>query len=218
MLATEPALLPRCPSKMNELEVSSSGDRQTPELTQYDSPGCIRVDTPELNDDDQIFPTGFKEHIVLAAWLVVLFRSREGSSVDFEWAYNRADGPAGDPIVRRVRAETALKGLQSSIQETAAIILDDIRSGASGNVQVLTNKTSVVLSTSSLSQTSEDADNEVCFVSIRLQRPCLTRASGITYYRTGMERSSLAYSPRLVVGSNATLQRTRIYGDFGCHD
>lgn len=154
---------------MSGLEVSGSGDSHTTHLTRHDVPDSIRVDAPELNDDDETFPTGFKVHIVLAAWLIVLLRSREGCSVEFEWTYAYAHGSEDGPTARSVRADKVLKDLRSNIQDTATIIFDDLRSERLSHAEVSTNQTKLVVSTGSLSQTSDEADNEVRSFSIWCQ-------------------------------------------------
>lgn len=148
-------------SNMHDLGMIDSYGNRKSQSARYDSPGPIRVHAAELEDDERMFPTGFKEHIVLVAWLIVLLPSREGNSTDFEWTYAHAHGLSHGTKVRHLQADKVLKGLQSNIHEAATIVLNGLALDELSGAQDSTNHTKLILSTGSLSQTSEETDNEV---------------------------------------------------------
>lgn len=99
-------------------------------------------------------PTGMKEEIVLLSWLMVLLRSREDSQISYEWSYKDSANDAEPESVSKLLMNEVMKGLQSNVGEVATAISRNITTGAS-------SPTSLILSTSSLSRTSEEAKDEV---------------------------------------------------------
>ncbi|CAI7566436.1 unnamed protein product [Penicillium glandicola] len=98
-------------------------------------------------------PTGMKEDIVLLSWLMVLLRSREDSQISYDWSYKNFANGAEPESVNKLLMNEVMKGLQSNVGEVATAISRNIPTGASGPA-------SLVLSTSSLSRTSEEAKDE----------------------------------------------------------
>lgn len=136
-------------------------------------PRRIKMDT--LNDSDgrtfeilqlrdDILPTGLREDLVLVAWLAVLLRSREGSSVDFEWAYAHDTTTEDDTTISNRSMDKVMKYLQSSIKEVANVVREDITSSKPSNIQASSTPAKLVLSTSTLSRTSEGTGDEVCSI------------------------------------------------------
>lgn len=99
-------------------------------------------------------PTGMKEEIVLLSWLMVLLRSREDSQISYDWSYKDVAHGAEPESVNKLSMNEVMKGLQSNVGDVATAISQNINTGTS-------SPASLVLSTSSLSQTSEEAKDEV---------------------------------------------------------
>lgn len=99
-------------------------------------------------------PTGMKEEIVLLSWLMVLLRSREDSQISYDWSYKDVADDAQPASVNKLVMNEVMKGLQSNVGEVATAISRNITTGAS-------SPASLVLSTSSLSRTSEEAKDDV---------------------------------------------------------
>jgi hypothetical protein len=88
------------------------------------------------------------------SWLIVLLRTREGGQIRYEWAYRRA----GEELVPRSLAmNEVVAGLQSSVRETAVAVSRHIATDSPSR----SAPASLLLSTSSLSQTSDEAKDEV---------------------------------------------------------
>lgn len=99
-------------------------------------------------------PTGMKEEIVLLSWLMVLLRSREDSQISYDWSYKDFANGTEPESVNKLLMNEVMKGLQSNVGEVATAISRSIPAGAS-------SPASLILSTSSLSRTSEEAKDEV---------------------------------------------------------
>lgn len=97
--------------------------------------------------------TGMKEEIVLLSWLMVLLRSREDSQISYDWSYKDFANGTEPESVNKLLMNEVMKGLQSNVGEVATAISRNITAGAS-------SPASLVLSTSSLSRTSEKAKDE----------------------------------------------------------
>ncbi|CAG8387621.1 unnamed protein product [Penicillium salamii] len=100
---------------------------------------------------DKATPTGMKEEVVLLSWLVVLLRSREDTQVSYDWSYT--NGQNGQQITNKLSMNEVMKGLESNVGEVATAILQTIPTGSSAS-------TSMILSTSTLVQTSETIKDE----------------------------------------------------------
>jgi hypothetical protein len=107
-----------------------------------------------LASDEESSPAGMRDEIVLLSWLIVLLRTREGGQIRYEWAYRRA----GEELVPRSLAmNEVVAGLQSSVRETAVAVSRHIATDSPSR----SAPASLLLSTSSLSQTSDEAKDEV---------------------------------------------------------
>ncbi|KAJ5825112.1 AMP-dependent synthetase/ligase [Penicillium robsamsonii] len=97
--------------------------------------------------------TSMKEEIVLLSWLMVLLRSREDSQISYEWSHKDFANGVEPDSVNKLLMNEVMKGLQSNVGEVATAISRNISTGASGPASLL-------LSTSSLSRTFEEAKDE----------------------------------------------------------
>lgn len=107
-----------------------------------------------LASDGPSSPTGMRDEIVLLSWLIVLLRTREGGQIRYEWAYRY---PEEEPVPRSLAMNEVVAGLQTSLKETAAAVSRHI----AADVPSQSAPASLILSTSSLSQASEEAKDEV---------------------------------------------------------
>ncbi|CAI7613393.1 unnamed protein product [Penicillium viridicatum] len=106
-----------------------------------------------LASEQIVTPTGMKEEIVLLSWLMVLLRSREDSQISYDWFYKDFASGTEPESVNKLLMNEVMKGLQSNVGEVATAISRSITAGAS-------SPASLILSTSSLSRTSEEAKDE----------------------------------------------------------
>ncbi|KAI4761090.1 nonribosomal peptide synthase SidD [Aureobasidium sp. EXF-3400] len=99
-------------------------------------------------------PSGMREDILLASWLIVLLRTREGERVSFDWTYQNSSNVSEEPH-RHLSMESVMKGLEDSIDNVTRAISNRISKADSSKSHAET--VSVLLSTSVLSQQSEDS-------------------------------------------------------------
>lgn len=67
-----------------------------------------------LASQSQFTPSGMREDILLASWLIVLLRTREGERVSFDWTYqNSPNAPEQTP--RHFSMEDVMNGLGDSV-------------------------------------------------------------------------------------------------------
>lgn len=121
-----------------------------------------------FSPSETCLPTALRADVLLTSWLLVLMRTKEERQASFEWAY---DGWDDDDVHQRVArclsTDEVLPGLNldSSLGDATQIAL---RHHAS-SVKDLCTPTScpkyLLLSTGSLSKTSDDAQDEVSHVS-----------------------------------------------------
>ena len=105
--------------------------------------------------------TGMREVIVLASWLLVLLRTEEDGRVSFDWTYKgQEEGVKLEPV-NSLSSDQIMPSLQSNIRDVATAISRQIENVASRPRP----PSSLTLSTSSLSQTSEPQD-EVSILSL----------------------------------------------------
>lgn len=105
--------------------------------------------------------TGMREVIVLASWLLILLRTEEDGHVSFDWTYKcQEEGEKLEPV-NRLSSDQIMANLQSNIRDVATAISRQIEKIASRPRP----PSSLILSTSSLSQTSEPQD-EVSILSL----------------------------------------------------
>lgn len=117
--------------------------------------------------------SGMREDILLASWLIVLLRTREGERVAFDWTYQNSSNVSEEPY-RHLSMENVMQGLEDSIQNVTGAISNQLpRAGPSkDNVE----PGSILLSTSALSQQSED-------LTVRLSSTRCTFSSWLTFWQ-----------------------------------
>jgi hypothetical protein len=96
-------------------------------------------------------PIGMREDILLASWLIVLLRTREGERVSFDWNYR---GDESDESPRHLSIEDVLGGLEDSIESVIGAISS--RASRVSSKQDHADAISLLLSTSDLSRESEN--------------------------------------------------------------
>lgn len=107
-------------------------------------------------------PTGMREDLLLLSWLIVLLRTREDGQASYDWAYAAAeDGELHEPVNRSLSTDQVMTSLQSKVGEVAVAISRQIATQPSSPCRDLSTPASLVLSTGSLSRTSEGAKDEV---------------------------------------------------------
>nr|ASL41787.1 nonribosomal peptide synthase [Aureobasidium pullulans] len=111
-----------------------------------------------------ITPSGMREDILLASWLIVLLRTREGERVTFEWAYESSPDIAEDPC--KVSMEDVMKGLQDSVDSVTRTISSHISTADS--CENTTEPASLLLSTNLLEKQHDELMGtlhlRVCFL------------------------------------------------------
>ncbi|KAF7169549.1 hypothetical protein CNMCM5623_002209 [Aspergillus felis] len=129
---------------------NESGDSMA---TRLNCNGDESFEVAGLASDEASSVTGMRDEIVLLSWLIVLLRTRDGVQIRYDWAYRR---PEEEPVPRCLAMNEVVAGLQSSVKETAAAVTRHIVTDGPNQSAPAT----LLLSTSSLSQTSEEAKNE----------------------------------------------------------
>ncbi|KAH0276513.1 nonribosomal peptide synthase SidD, partial [Aureobasidium melanogenum] len=69
--------------------------------------------------------SGMREDILLASWLIVLLRTREGERVTFGWTYQSFSGASEKPC-RHISMEEVMEGLQDSVDSVIRTIASQI--------------------------------------------------------------------------------------------
>lgn len=107
-------------------------------------------------------PTGMRDEVILLSWLIVLMRTQESSAVRFEWQYQGSEEVLGNgDAVRTLSPNEVMIGLQSHIGQVAAMLAGTIPSITPAQQSKLATRPSLRLSNASLSQSSDDATDEV---------------------------------------------------------
>ncbi|GLB22897.1 nonribosomal peptide synthase [Aspergillus tubingensis] len=105
-------------------------------------------------------PSGMKEELLLVSWLIVLLRTREDGQASFEWAY-KGDEPS--PANRCLSTEV-MADLRSSVGQTAAAIA---RKRTTTPETAPSRSLALLLSTSTLSQTTEEPNEGIIHLEAR---------------------------------------------------
>lgn len=127
-----------------------------------DSNGFRYFEVAGLVSDQLLSLTSMKDETLLLSWLIVLLRTREGGQVTFDWAYKSSeDGFENEFETRSLSTDEAVTGLQNSITETTTVVSRFITTAEPSQRTPKSNPGSLVLSTSSLSKTSDGAKDEV---------------------------------------------------------
>lgn len=112
--------------------------------------------------DHTAAPTGMREDILLLSWLIVLLRTQETNQISFDWAYKvQSNGFEHKPVIKRLSMDEVMTGIQSSVSQSAAAISRHMTAVASNQHTAMSGPVSLLLSTNYLSQTPEEAKDEV---------------------------------------------------------
>ncbi|KAH8905488.1 nonribosomal siderophore peptide synthase Sid2 [Coniochaeta sp. PMI_546] len=134
--------------------------------------GSRSFEVPGLASDQEPTPTGMREHVLLLSWLIVVLRTREDGQASYDWAYaDRQDGELHALVNRRLSTDQVMTSLQSKVGDVAAEISHHIASQPSPSSRDLSTPASILLSTGSLSRTSEGAKDEgVLHLEVRFEQ------------------------------------------------
>lgn len=124
-----------------------------------------------FSPSETCLPTALRADVLLTSWLLVLMRTREERQASFEWAYDGwEDDDAPQRAIRRLSTDEVLPGLNldSSLADAIQVILRHHASSVKDLCTATSCPRYLLLSTGSLSQSSEDAQNEVSLVSTRI--------------------------------------------------
>lgn len=107
--------------------------------------------------------TGMREETLLLSWLIVLLRVREeGSQISYDWAYkSREDHFELEPVKGRLSLDEVTTELHNNVGQVTSKVSQHINKVRSSQDAAISSPVSLLLSTSSLSQTSEEANDEV---------------------------------------------------------
>ncbi|KAI4724364.1 nonribosomal peptide synthase SidD [Aureobasidium sp. EXF-10728] len=114
------------------------------------------LDMPNLYSQSTSTPTGMREDIVLASWLIVLLRTREGERVSFDWTYQSSSDEPEEPI-KHISMDKVIGDLNGPIDNVIQIISNETSIAGPTNKTARTEPVSLLLSTSILSQQSRDS-------------------------------------------------------------
>ncbi|KFZ11796.1 hypothetical protein V501_04577 [Pseudogymnoascus sp. VKM F-4519 (FW-2642)] len=140
-----------------------------------DSNGFRYFEVAGLVSDQLLSLTGMKDETLLLSWLIVLLRTREGGQVTFDWAYmSSEDAFENEFETRSLSTDEAVTGLQNNITETTTVVSRFITTAEPSQRTPKSSPGSLLLSTSSLSKTSEGAKDEgVLHLEVRLNNSIL---------------------------------------------
>ncbi|KAJ5366847.1 hypothetical protein N7541_000788 [Penicillium brevicompactum] len=160
-----------------------------------------------LVSDQKATPTGMKEDIVLLSWLMVLLRSREDSQISYDWSYANDENDTTQQTINKLSMNEVMNGLGSNVGDVTTAILKSIPSGPS-------NAKSMILSTSTLSQTSETVKDEgAIHLEVRLNNGQLKirpvwHTENMLPYTVNHHVEALADTIRIcLVNSDATIEQ-----------
>lgn len=125
------------------------------------STGARSFKVAGLVSDQVSTPTCMKEEVVLLSWLIVLLRTREDGHVGYEWAYQtQGDSPNGGGT-NKLSTDEVLPKLQDNVRETLSSISRHIENAKGRFETAESSYTSLLLSTGSLSESSDGTNNDV---------------------------------------------------------
>ncbi|ROV91725.1 hypothetical protein VPNG_09946 [Cytospora leucostoma] len=154
---------------IRHLDDSQGQDRREGQLDVYtqitgqaSGDGFTSYHVAGLAPDQSVTPTtGMRDEILLASWLIVLLRTREDGQVQHDWAYRgRATAAKEVEPANTLSTSEVMPSLQSSIQQTSEAILRHITKAVSSQYTAISSPASLLLSTGSLSRTSEGTRDE----------------------------------------------------------
>jgi len=160
--------------------------------------------------------TGMRDEILLLSWLIILLRTREESQICYDWAYKgRGSVVEGELMSIRLSTDEVMTGLKNKVGQIAATISRHIMRVAPSLCTATCNPASLLLSTGSLSQTSDGAKSEVSkrmiqlIISVKLTVVTKACASRRNTLRSRSSRDSSGLVQR---------KHSAIYSDATCRD
>ncbi|OQV03736.1 amino acid adenylation domain-containing protein isoform 3 [Cladophialophora immunda] len=162
---------------MGSIQVDESDDRRLANghsadilsTREADAEGFWSFKVAGLASDPPNTPTGLREDILLLAWLLVLLRTQDEGHVWFDWAYEaRENGALHEPVKRRLAMDEFVTGLQDNIGQVGARIARHMTTCTQSQLPGGSGPVSLLLSTGSLSQTPEEA-NDQCILHLQVQ-------------------------------------------------
>ncbi|KFY50456.1 hypothetical protein V495_00256 [Pseudogymnoascus sp. VKM F-4514 (FW-929)] len=156
------------PRKHDPIDMLSKGEAA-------DGDGFRHFEVAGLVSDQRLSLTGMKDETLLLSWLIVLLRTSEGGQISFDWAYKSLEnGSQHEPKTRNLSTDELVAGLRSNITDTATVISRYITTAEPHQRMPKSSPGSLLLSTSSLSKTSEGAKDEgVLHLEVRLSNGIL---------------------------------------------
>lgn len=132
----------------------SSGHQNEEEFRSFDVSGL--ASTPFTS------ATGMKNEIVILSWLLVLLRTGEGSQIQYDWAFKGLESSSERAII----ANSLLMGAiitdtEGNVGQSLEATISHISKVDPSQCRTTSKPLSILLSTQSLSQISEDAKDEV---------------------------------------------------------
>lgn len=123
-------------------------------------PQTFQVDG--LAPDNCATVTGMRDEIILTAWLIVLMRTQESSAVRCEWQYQDCTSVVDNAdAVRTLSPNEVMLSLQSHIGQVGAMLAGTIPTITEAQQSTIVKRPSLRISNGSLSQSSDDATEEV---------------------------------------------------------
>lgn len=127
-----------------------------------DGNGFRYFEVTGLASDQTLSLTGMKDETLLLSWLIVLLRTREGGQVSFDWAYKSSEDVFEQELeAMSLSTEEVVTGLQNNITETTTVVSRFITTAEPSQRTPKSSPRSLLLSTNSLSKTSEGGKDEV---------------------------------------------------------
>ncbi|KIW72922.1 hypothetical protein PV04_01081 [Phialophora macrospora] len=150
---------------MGSIQVDERDDRRQPNghsaamvsIGDADAEGFWSFKVAGLASDPPNTPTGLREELLLLAWLLVLLRTQDEGQVWFDWAY---EGGGTGVVRKRLVIDELITGLQDNIGEVGARIARHVTACTKTQLHGGSGPVSLLLSTSSLSQTPEEANDQ----------------------------------------------------------
>ena len=103
-----------------------------------------------------------RDEIILLSWLIVLLRTQEDSQVSYDWAYrDQENGSEHKPKSKRLSTNEVITAPQSNVAQIGSAIYCHIATVAPSQSTAIFRPSSLLLSTSSLSQSPEDSIDKV---------------------------------------------------------
>lgn len=106
--------------------------------------------------------TGMRDEIALLSWLLVLLRTQDDSETVFEWAYKeRASDSGHETVIRSLKMDEVITDSRNKVGHVASSIATSMKMNIPSQSTTSSCHASLLLSTSSLSQTAQETVGHV---------------------------------------------------------